>query len=454
MSDEGEGEGAGAVAEQERLLESLWQPHPGQQAIMNHGARFRIVACGRRWGKSEMAAHLALEAALETPSATVWWVAPTYEQANSYGFDKLKPLLSPAITAGTPKRSKPRQIELVNGSTLSFRSAEREDSLRGGGVNFLVLDEAGSIPDRAWTEELRPTLSDTQGDMLAIGTPKRRNWFYDWFQRGQSGEYPAVASFQAPTKQNPHVPDSEVEDARDDIPEREFRREYQAEFLEETGGVFTDLETRVLADYDPGRVDGEEPYTTGVDFARSDDYTVILTLDDGGRLVHFDRVRGAGWPEIQRRIESAAEAYAGPVYLDATRDNKIVADLEAAGVRVEPVNFGGGTKQDLVQNLITTVEQGSVTLPDVDPLVHELQVFEFEETSAGNTRYHAPDGFKDDCVDALALAVRGLTGSSRVATARATFGDDGAGGDSNADENTTTVGDILPDPRGMSRGRR
>jgi len=397
----------GAIDEQERILESLWSPHPGQQAIMQHTARYRLVTCGRRWGKSEMAAHEALEFALENANATVWWVAPTYQQANAYGFDKIKPLLSPDITDGSPKLSKPRRIRLVNGSTLSFRSAEREDSLRGGGVDFLVIDEAGSVPDRAWLEELRPTLSDTQGDLLAIGTPKRRNWFYDWFNRGQSAEYPDVASWQAPTKQNPHVPDEEVDNARTDMPDREFRQEYQAEFLDETGGVFTELEGRVLENYDPKHIDGEEPYTTGVDFARADDYTVTITLDSEGRLVHFDRVRGAGWPEIQRRVEHVADEYSGKVLLDATRDNKIVADLEQAGVSVEPVSFGGGTKQDLIQDLITTVEAGELVLPDMDPLVHELQVFEHEATASGNTRYRAPDGFKDDCVDALALAVKG-----------------------------------------------
>jgi hypothetical protein len=179
------------VDESRYILGSLWEPHPGQQVIMNHSARFRIVACGRRWGKSEMCAHLALERALEKPNESVWWVAPTYDQANDYGFDKVKPLLSPDVVSDEPKRTKPPEILLVNGSTISFRSAEREDSLRGGGgVNFLIIDEAGVAPDRAWTDELRPTLSDTLGELIAIGTPKDRNWFYRWFQRGQSKTIP------------------------------------------------------------------------------------------------------------------------------------------------------------------------------------------------------------------------------------------------------------------------
>jgi hypothetical protein len=398
-----------AVNEQRQILESTWRPFEEQQAIMQHPARFRVCVCGRRWGKSEMAAHEALEYALETQDATVWWVGPTYEQANSYGFDKIKRLLSYDVIADDPKLSKPRKIDLVTGSTLSFRSAEREDSLRGGGVDFLVIDEAGSVPTRAWTEVLRPTLADTRGRLLAIGTPKRRNWFYDLFQRGRSEEHPEVAAFQAPTESNPHVPDEEVAHARATNPERVFRQEWQAEFLDETGGVFTDLESRVLREYDPDAVDGDEPYATGVDFARSEDYTVIVTLDGDGQLVHFDRVRKVGWPEIQRRVERANDRYTGVAALDATRDNAIVSNLQDAGVTVEPVEFTAKTKRSLIENLVTAVENEELTLPDQDPLVHELEVFERDTTESGNVRYGAPSGFKDDCVDALALAnhVRG-----------------------------------------------
>jgi hypothetical protein len=427
--------------EQREILRSLWEPHPGQEAIMTHDTRYRIVVCGRRWGKSEMAAHLALERALETLNATVWWVAPTYEQANSYGFDKIKPLLSPDILAGEPKLSKPRAIDLVNGSKLTFRSAEREDSLRGGGVDFLVIDEAGSVPNRAWINELRPTLSDTQGDLLAIGTPKRKNWFYEWFHRGQDDEYPTVASWQAPTEQNPHVPDEEVANARADMPDREFRREYQAEFPDESGGVFTDLEARALADYDLENVDGEGPYSTGVDFARSDDYTVIVTLDADGRLVHFDRVRQVGWPEIQRRVERATDNYPGPAALDATRDNAIISDLEGAGVQVEPVDFRS-RKQALIENLITAIENRELTIPDMDPLVHELEVFERETTEAGNVRYGAPSGFKDDCVDALALAVDNMDRAGGAPTAMAQVGSDD-GGDENGGNGDNPIMDAI-----------
>ncbi|WP_331235145.1 phage terminase large subunit [Natronorarus salvus] len=420
----GESEEIGA-GEQVRILRTLWKPHTGQRAIMDHPARFRIVACGRRWGKSEMCAHLALERALEEPDTTVWWVAPTYDQANDYGFTKMVPLLSPDVVAGDPKRTKPRKIEFVNGSSISFRSADRPDSLRGAGVDLLVIDEAASVPERAWIEELRPTLTDTLGDMIAIGTPKGRNWFYRWYQRGQSSDHADVASFQAPSYQNEHVPDSEIDDAREDVPERVFEQEYLAKFVDDTGGVFVGVRERNVEEYDlPVAPSDETAYAIGVDFARLQDYTAIVVLDAEGRLVAFDRLKETTWNRIQNRVEQLAETY-DPcgVAVDATRDNKIVADLKRSGLSVKPVNFTS-KKQLLIDNLATRLEGGELTLSsDAPVLVNELEVFEYDVTDAGTIRYHAPSGFHDDAVDALALAADILPKVQAVTSRRQKRGD-------------------------------
>ena len=407
------------VGDQQRILKSLWQPHVGQRAVMESPARFRLVAAGRRWGKSIMCVHLAVEYALETPDTTVWWVSPSYQQANSYGFDKMTPLLSPDVLADSPKRSKPREIAIDNGSTISFRSADREDSLRGGGVDLLVIDEAGSIPERAWIEELRPTLSDTLGDMIAIGTPRGRNWFYNWYERGQSPDHSDVASFQVESAQSPHLPDSEVADAREDMPNRIFEQEYEAKFVDDAGGVFTDVRSHVeeyeLPVEPASGDDTPEAYAIGVDFARTEDWTVVLALDKDGRVVAFERLRGTSWTRIQSVIERLADEYSpNKVALDATRDNKIIQDLEEARVNVEPIPFSPKKKRQLIEDLITRMETDEITLPASAPkLVNELEVFEYDQTETGNVRYHAPAGMKDDCVDALALAADALDDVSR-----------------------------------------
>lgn len=378
-----------------------WSPHPGQQDVLQSDDRFRIVACGRRWGKTEMCGHEAVRY-LGTPETLVWWVAPTYDIAD-IGFDAVEEAL-PEVAIQSVKRTKPKAIDLVNGARISFRSADRPDSLRGEGLDLLIVDEAAMVPERAWAAELRPTLSDTLGEMIAISTPNGRNWFHDWWQRGTTDDHPTVSSWRAPTYENPHVPDSEVDAAKRELPNRVWEQEYLAEFKDESGGVFTGLDA-VFVDREIERVadESEPPYVTGVDFARHQDWTVILTLDCMGRLVDFRRMQETSWPTIQSEVEDAA-SHGGIVAVDASRDNKIVADLADAGLLVEPVKFSPKRKRELIENLTTRLENGELTLPEIGQLRHELEIFEYDITPSGNVRYNAPEGFTDDCVDALALA--------------------------------------------------
>lgn len=408
-------------------VNSPWTPHAGQKQIRNSDARFRIIACGRRWGKTELAAYEASDE-LGEPGTLVWWVAPTYDIAD-IGFEAVKEQLPPG-SIEAKKRTKPKRYELANGSTISFRSADREDSLRGEGLDLLIIDEAAMVPNRAWQNELRPTLSDTLGDMIAISTPKGRNWFREWFERGQSPDYEHVASWQSPTYENPHVPDEEIDAARTEQPDRVFRQEYLAEFVDESGGVFTDLDGRLFtANYDVGDATGTGPYTHGWDFARHQDWFVGVVLDSQGCVVHYHRSQGDSWPTIQRTIEQAAAEFEGIVALDASRDNKVVADLaDSIGRgRVDPVTFSPKRKRELIEDLIAMVEAGELTSPTIEQLRHELSVFEYDVTPSGTVRYDAPEGFHDDSVDALALAASNLDRVSALRRRRESS-DDKSGG--------------------------
>lgn len=402
-----------SAAEQTRKLRSKWDAHPGQEEIRESEARFRIVACGRRWGKTKLASHEIFEYAYSHPDTQCWWVAPTYRIADT-GFDEVKSLIPPVVLANE-KRSKPKKLTLANGSSIEFRSTSKEDGLVGEGVHFLVVDEAAMVPERSWKKELRPTLSDTLGKMLAISTPKGRNWFHDYYQRGQSEDpdHADIESWKAPTYDNPHIKDSEVKSAKAELPERIFEQEYLAVFVDDAGGVFRDVKGRVVADYEYSEESGEGPYHIGVDFARHQDWTVMVVVDSQGMLVDFERMRSVSWPQIQVRIEQLADEYPGEVLVDGSRDNKIVSDLEEAGVPVEPVNFSSTMKTRLIENLAATIEKELITIPDIPQLITELQVFEYDTTRAGNVRYHAPEGFHDDCVDALALAADSFGGFGR-----------------------------------------
>lgn len=392
-----------------------WELSAWQADVFQSDARFRVVRAGRRAGKNILAVADQIEYARapeRSPwgadeGATCWWVGPTYTQAEKYGFQKALDNIPAHWIDGEPKRSEPYEVPLINGVTLEYRTYDKPDSLQGAGVDHMVIDEAPYMPGSIWENDLRPMLLDNQGTALMIGKPLTRNWFYRLDQRGESPDYPEYESFHATSYDNPTIPDSEIESERGSTSERAFKREYLAEYIDDSGGVFEQVRDRIVRDYDPATTDGIRPYATGVDFARHEDYTVIHTLDSDGTTVEHRRLRGEPWPRIQSAIEAVVTEYPGTVALDATRDNKIITDLEdsLSESDVRPVTFTSKRKRELIENLVTHVEQESVAIPDLPVVVSELQLFEYDVTRAGNVRYNAPEGEHDDCVDAFALAV-------------------------------------------------
>lgn len=390
-----------------------WTPHPKQRAIMNDDSRFRVVAAGRRFGKTELATSEVFEDAFETPGMFVCYFAPTDADAKELGFDPLFDKVPDALIADV-KRTPPREIHLTNGSTIQFRGTK--SSSRGRGWDKVVIDEKSEVRSDFWDAVVRPSLSDTLGSALFIGTPKGRNKFYELYKRGEDEDRDEWSSWHGTTYDNPHVPDSEVEDARRDIPERVFRQEYLAEFVDDEGAVFGDVRNRNTRPYAYSDVDGTPPFSTGIDLARTNNYLVAVTLDADGMLVGFMRERGASWAAAGRHLAQHLAEYPGVAYIDASRDNKVVEDLarETRGTQVEPVKFTSQNKQDMVENLAARLEMNDVVLPDpeldgndgVETLLAELDAFEYTTTPAGNVRYGAPEGLHDDTVDALALAAK------------------------------------------------
>jgi hypothetical protein len=418
-----------------------WEPHDHQRQAYESDARFRAVAAGRRSGKTTLAAVETIERALSGGDGWMGaWVTPGHSITET-GFRTIDNAVADAYVSGR-KQSPPYRHEFTTGGRLDYLTTGGDPNVSEG-YDWVVIDEAGKdVPERAWTQELRPTLSNTGGAALFISTPDGKDWFHDWWQRGQSADYPTVDSFRWTTYDAAHVPDSEVDAAREELPERIFEQEYLAVFRDDTGGVFDTADATESYAFDA--VAG--PYRVGVDLARSEDYLAIVALGADGRVAHLTREQGSSWGQIQRQVERLAEELNDPpVAIDATRDNKLVADLEAAGVDIRPVTFSAQRKQSLVENLAAGLEAGEVIVPADSILETELSVFEYETTRAGNIRYGAPDGHHDDTVDALAMAYDLRPAAGAVATARARFDSDD-GDDTPAVTDGTTVGDILPDP--------
>jgi Terminase large subunit, T4likevirus-type, N-terminal len=200
----------------------------GQQAIYRSPVRFRVVVAGRRWGKTQLARTELITRALNGPGR-FWYVAPTLKDAKDIFWADLKDGIDPSWLAGSPNESELR-VDLRTGAEIRLFGAEDPNSLRGRGLRFVVLDEFADMKVQAWTESLRPALSDYKAPALFIGTPRSYNHFHDLYERGQNPQRPTWASWQYKTIENPFIDPQEIEDAKHDLDPRTFRQEYEASF--------------------------------------------------------------------------------------------------------------------------------------------------------------------------------------------------------------------------------
>ena len=205
--------------------------HPGQQAVAHDPARFKVLACGRRWGKTRLGTVLCLATALRGGRA--WWVAPSYKMAQVgwRGLAQLAGQIPGAVVARGEML-----IGVPGGGTVQVRSADNPQSLRGEGLDFCTLDECAYMLEAAWTEALRPALADRKGGALFISTPHGLNWFRQLFVLGQQpgGEW---RSWQFKSADNPHLDAGEIAAARGLLSSRVFRQEFEADFLEDAPGA-------------------------------------------------------------------------------------------------------------------------------------------------------------------------------------------------------------------------
>ena len=207
-----------------------------QRQVADDQARFRVLVTGRRFGKTTLAIRELCYTA-RIPGRVCWYVAPSYRQAKQIAWVKLKKILQDLRWVNKINEAE-LTVSLKNGSRICLRGADNPDSLRGVGIDFLVLDECADIQESAFTEVLRPTLSDTKGNALFIGTPKGMNWFYDLYQRGQTQTEEEWSSYQFTTLDGGWVEPEEIEQARKDLDVKTFRQEYQATWENYSGVIY------------------------------------------------------------------------------------------------------------------------------------------------------------------------------------------------------------------------
>lgn len=244
--------------------------HRNQGTVFQSTSRFKVLAAGRRFGKTVLACVVLFISCLKTKDGLFWYVSPTFKQTKQIAWKMLNKMIPSQVLA-----KKPNETELSftfrNGSELVLKGADNPDGLRGSGLNGLIVDEPASIRNfkSVWEEVLRPALSDKLGFCFFIGTPKGKNAFWELWMKGQRKE-DGYESWRFKTEDNPFIVRSEIKQAQEQLSDRYFRQEYEASFEDFTGLIWPEfnekdhvIEPFEIPEYYE-RVNALDPAVTGI----------------------------------------------------------------------------------------------------------------------------------------------------------------------------------------------
>lgn len=367
-------------------------------------ANTAVVAMGRRWGKSTMAGAFCTLAAAR--GARVAWIVPTYKNGRPL-WRNVEHYLAPLEKVKRARLNKSERVaDILGAGSLGIYSADNPTSILGEAFHLVVIDEAARISEEVWQETIQPTLADYGGKAILISTPKGRNWFWREWVRGREGD-PLVRSFQAPSSDNPNPRiKAAAEAARTRVPERTYRQEWLAEFIDDSNDVFRGVRELADAEHQAEAVKGHS-YVIGADWAQSQDYCVFTVIDTTiGAVVNVDRFTDTDYGTARERLKALWERFDRcPIVAEQNGIGlPILEDLWRDGVPAQPFTTTNASKGEAIGALILAFEQRKLRLIPFEPLLLELEIFESERTTSGLIRYAAPEGHHDDCVMSLAFA--------------------------------------------------
>lgn len=368
-----------------------------------HGkpARYALIEASTKAGKTSACIAWLFEQAIQGKAGdNFWWVAPVYAQAK-IAFRRMKRGLPPSMFDANNSEM---TITLPNGAMIWFKSGDNPDNLYGDDVCAIVVDEASRVKEEAW-HACRSVLTATRGPLRAIGNVKgRKNWFYQLARKAEAGE-PGM-SFSKLTAWDAVaggvLAKDEIDDAQRLLPEAVFKELYLAEASDDEGNPFglKHIEACTVPEMPLAK-----PIAIGIDLAKKVDWTVAIGLAQTGHVCGFERWQKVPWGETTARLVKLVGFTAALADSTGVGD-PIVERLQASCRLVSGYTFTPASKQKLMEGLSLAIQSQKVFFPK-GPITAELENFEFVYTRTG-VRYSAPEGFHDDCVMALALAVEQL----------------------------------------------
>lgn len=383
-----------------------------QQDFLDCKARYTVVEASTKVGKTVGCIIWLVEQAFAgKPGQNFWWVAPV-SPVGSIAFRRLKRALPQWVYEANESE---QRITLANQTTIWFKHAEKPDHLYGEDVYACVIDEATRCREQAWWA-IRTTLTATHGPIKIIGNVKgMRNWAWDMARAAEGGTLPGMAYFRITawdgardfaelkalgkiSQDSQVITVEDIEDAKRVLPDHVFKQDYECIPADDGGNPFG--LTAIEGCLEP--LSQADPAVWGWDLAKSQDWTVGVALDRQGRVCRLERWQ-APWRATKADVMQMTKQT--PALFDSTGvGDPILEDVQAMGLQAEGYKFTGPSKQQLMEGLAAAIQQRDVRFPP-GVLEQELKSFEYEYTRTG-VRYAAREGYYDDCVCALALAVR------------------------------------------------
>jgi PBSX family phage terminase large subunit len=378
--------------------------HQAQKKITRDRHRFRTVNCGRRFGKTTLAVEEIKAKALLKPSKIVY-IAPTYQQARDIAWGMIKKELGQISKVNESRLE--LEIRLEAGiSRIALRGWESVEGLRGQAFDFMIVDEVAMMRNWVlnWQEVLRPTLTDTKGEVLFISTPKGFNHFYDLCQQEKTDS--DYKTFNYTSYDNPHISKEEIQKAKAELTEDRFSQEYLADFRKTEGLVYKEFDRKRHLFSDSTHLPHFADIIVGVDFGYTNPAAVLKIGVDGDNnywvLKEWYRVKQSD----EAIAQLAAQFMPNQVYPDPEAPEKIQKLIDK-GLNVREVIKGKDSVTAGINHIRELFKANRIKIKDsLKYLICELETYHYPDWKNQEINQTELPVKKDDhCLDALRYAI-------------------------------------------------
>ncbi len=292
-------------------------PHEFQGQVHERLARFSVLVCHRRWGKTVLAVNALILAALRCSrkAPRYAYIAPLFKQAKAVAWDYLR--YYAGCIPGAKFNESELRCDLPNGARISLYGADNPDALRGIYLDGVVLDEVAQMSMRVWTEIIRPALADRKGWALFIGTPKGRDEFCDLYENALNDPSWYAAMFRA--SETGLLDAEELLAMRREMHPDEYEQELECSFTAAIKGAYygqlldqAERDGRICSvPYEPIL-----PVYTAWDLGVSDSTSIwFFQAERGGalRVIDYYEASGEGLPHYAGILEAKDYNYGGHI---------------------------------------------------------------------------------------------------------------------------------------------